>query len=1047
MRSSCTGRPSGRTAGVRSLPRSPWRVVACCIAAAWLAGCRGEGSDALLAELSRQMRHAPAITARLSISPDDGPPAPAPVRLPDGVSAFRAADGGRPERLHRLMAAAARRARAETDAGDTHALALIDLLGGSDGKQSLDRPISSLRGVAAGAEQPSRVLADLSAAYLLRAERTGSALDLLQALDAAEKALEHAPRDRAALFNRALAMERFGLVDQTAKAWRAYLANDSTTGWASLARRGVQDASAVTADTAGKAAVGDGSPQGMRKRGWCGVLETWGRAVAAGDRAGATAHLTEAAALGAALERRPGGDATLAQAVAAIRRQPPGPGLNALARAHVHFARGCVEEDSLKFSSARETFARAAEMGSASPALRQWARALEGRVRFHAGEVDRGETLLRSVLQTADTLRQPALAARARVSLSSILIRGDRYEEALLQAGDAARLFGRAGEVENQVAALDNMARAHAWLGEAEQGYGLSRRSLGVLRPYRAAGGLHNLLHGLALTAASDGLTRAALRVQEEGVAVAERAGKPALVTEALLSLARLRAELGDHGGAALDVQRAVQAARAVTDSSVHNWTTADAQFTRGGTLRARDPRRAAAAFDSSAAYFIDVMKGPLRGLSGVVEAAEAWLAAGEVPIAHARLDSALRILENRRAATRMEPRRASVFAEARAVVDRVVMLRLAAGDAAGALAYMDRGRASLAPVGQVATVAGPPEAPAGEVAVTYARVADTLLVWTVQGRVVQVHRAPVDTARLLGTIDGLRRRLEAGADEAEVAPALGELYDLLLRPVAGRLGGADTPLVIVADGEMAAVPFAALLDRRRGRYLVHDHPLRFAASLADARARAAPAPRASALLIADPEFAPQTNPGLQRLAGAAAEVTAVAAGYPRRTVLADGRATRPAVEAALRGAAVVHYAGHAVFDDQRPEASRLVLAPSPGSTGDLTADRLSRLDLRGTRLVVLSACETVRSGHERAAGYTGLVGALLVAGAGGALGTLWEVRDGGGRELMVEFHRAYRLSGDAARALRQAQLHVLRSSDPAVRSPSAWAAYRYMGG
>jgi CHAT domain-containing protein len=88
-----------------------------------------------------------------------------------------------------------------------------------------------------------------------------------------------------------------------------------------------------------------------------------------------------------------------------------------------------------------------------------------------------------------------------------------------------------------------------------------------------------------------------------------------------------------------------------------------------------------------------------------------------------------------------------------------------------------------------------------------------------------------------------------------------------------------------------------------------------------------------------------------------------------------------------------------------------------------------------------------VRSGQERAAGYTGLVGALLVAGAGGAVGTLWEVKDGDGRELMVEFHREYRRSGDAARALRQAQLHLLRSTDPAVRSPSVWAAYRYMGG
>jgi hypothetical protein len=113
------------------------------VAAAWLASCRGEGSDALMAELSRQIRHAPAITPRLSISPDDEPPAAEPVRLPDEARAFRPAGRGQPERLRRLTAAAARRTRAGGDAGDTHALALIDLLWGSEGEESLERPISS----------------------------------------------------------------------------------------------------------------------------------------------------------------------------------------------------------------------------------------------------------------------------------------------------------------------------------------------------------------------------------------------------------------------------------------------------------------------------------------------------------------------------------------------------------------------------------------------------------------------------------------------------------------------------------------------------------------------------------------------------------------------------------------------------------------------------------------------------------------------------------------------------------------------------------------
>ena len=93
---------------------------------------------------------------------------------------------------------------------------------------------------------------------------------------------------------------------------------------------------------------------------------------------------------------------------------------------------------------------------------------------------------------------------------------------------------------------------------------------------------------------------------------------------------------------------------------------------------------------------------------------------------------------------------------------------------------------------------------------------------------------------------------------------------------------------------------------------------------------------------------------------------------------------------------------------------------------------------------MVLAACQTVRTGPGRAAGFSGLAGAFLAAGAGGAVGSLWEVDDRLTRALMVEFHRAYRSSGNGPVALRAAQRHLLRSGDEALRSPAAWAGFRY---
>jgi CHAT domain-containing protein len=274
----------------------------------------------------------------------------------------------------------------------------------------------------------------------------------------------------------------------------------------------------------------------------------------------------------------------------------------------------------------------------------------------------------------------------------------------------------------------------------------------------------------------------------------------------------------------------------------------------------------------------------------------------------------------------------------------------------------------------------------------------------------------------------------------------LAGLYDRLVRPVEGRLGPPGTPLVVVADGEVAGVPFAALRDARRGRYLVEDHPLRFAGSLRDAARppRAGAAAPGTALLVADPAFDPAAYPALARLPGAAAEARAIAAAYPGARVLAGPAAGRDALERALPGAAVVHYAGHAVFDDARPERSALVLAGG----GELTAARLAELDLGGVRLVVLSACQTLRARDGRAGGFSGFARALLQAGAGGVVGSLWRVDDDHTRALMVAFHRAWRAGGgDGPGALRAAQLRLLRSADPALRSPAAWAAFRYAGG
>lgn len=103
------------------------------------------------------------------------------------------------------------------------------------------------------------------------------------------------------------------------------------------------------------------------------------------------------------------------------------------------------------------------------------------------------------------------------------------------------------------------------------------------------------------------------------------------------------------------------------------------------------------------------------------------------------------------------------------------------------------------------------------------------------------------------------------------------------------------------------------------------------------------------------------------------------------------------------------------------------------GDDGILTAEEVVNLDLRGTELVVLSACETglgkIGGGGE---GVFGLQRAFHLAGSRNVIGTLWRVSDAATMHLMTEFYKnLWERNLSPAAALRRAQLKMLIAYDP----------------
>ncbi|NJN12107.1 MAG: CHAT domain-containing protein, partial [Richelia sp. RM1_1_1] len=107
---------------------------------------------------------------------------------------------------------------------------------------------------------------------------------------------------------------------------------------------------------------------------------------------------------------------------------------------------------------------------------------------------------------------------------------------------------------------------------------------------------------------------------------------------------------------------------------------------------------------------------------------------------------------------------------------------------------------------------------------------------------------------------------------------------------------------------------------------------------------------------------------------------------------------------------------------------------------GVLTALEVAGLNLRGTELVVLSACETGLGDVKTGDGVYGLRRALVIAGSQSQLLSLWLVADEGTKDLMMEYYQKIKAGKGRHEALREVQLEFLK--DDKYSHPYYWASF-----
>jgi CHAT domain-containing protein/uncharacterized RDD family membrane protein YckC/Flp pilus assembly protein TadD len=357
-----------------------------------------------------------------------------------------------------------------------------------------------------------------------------------------------------------------------------------------------------------------------------------------------------------------------------------------------------------------------------------------------------------------------------------------------------------------------------------------------------------------------------------------------------------------------------------------------------------------------------------------------------------------------------------------------------------------------------------------------------------------------VDLGPMAGT-DEAAQDLLADAESGAGQRAAQELYKQLISPLAAELAGLKR-LYLAPDGALNLVPFAALLgpDGRRlaevldlrllqtGRDLLRkdldrDNPSQGLLALGNidfgpakpAQVVAAPAIRTAAvgptLGSASPEelrgaAAACLQRGFIELPATAAEVHNVEkmyrAAHPSEPVeVWEGTEASEARLRAHRPPRVLHLATHGFYCQKTLQDRPMLLAGvalananvalrEAGQDGILHAIEAQDLDLEGTELVVLSACETGLGQIDYGEGVSGLVRALRTAGARHVLVTLHGVSDPGAADFMERFYRHWlaQRRSDPAAAFRAAQLEAIAAPpDSPARRDQTWAQFVIVGG
>jgi CHAT domain-containing protein/Flp pilus assembly protein TadD len=354
------------------------------------------------------------------------------------------------------------------------------------------------------------------------------------------------------------------------------------------------------------------------------------------------------------------------------------------------------------------------------------------------------------------------------------------------------------------------------------------------------------------------------------------------------------------------------------------------------------------------------------------------------------------------------------------------------------------------------------------------------------------------------GAVDAWRQALRE--PERRDVRRLARIVDEKVMQPVRVLAGNATHLLVSPDGELNLMPFAALVDES-GHYLIERYAFTYLTSGRDLlHMGVARQSKSNPVIIANPAFGESVISG--QIASNTTVRSSLAKGARRRSVIdarslsgvyfapLDGTTQEArgiktlftdatlltgegATEAALKTVVapdILHIATHGFFlQDTRTTPAADALAANRSGNGEssaqienpllrsglalagansrngggsddgiLTALEASGLNLWGTKLVVLSACDTGLGEVRNGEGVYGLRRAFVLAGTESLVMSLWPVSDYSTRRLMTDYYKNLKGGLGRGAALRRVQLDMLKRDQ--TLHPFYWANFIQSG-